>query len=567
MAELRLARIASYVAPDDQYAQYFREALDHAGLLHQPAHDSTLENLEDFDVLLLCGKGSLTSAQLEEIRVWHSRGNAIVCAGGTFGLTQELGIEECESGVHLSSSYLSPCDDSGTLWPENAPQTRFFGGVVASAAGAKVFAKTEGGFVGAAVRDRAFFIAPHIGQTIAMLQLGRSVETDCVGPNDGSAVLDDGVLRSEDGTILSFEHDRSCKDSDTPIFEVPYADIVKELWLRAILQACASTGKAPALLWHWPDNAVGVGTFSIECEEFSSDNMSSLLRQLMMIGAPAAWLVGLPGYPLDVYRSLLKSGHEVGLLFLTDDSAGWTEERLRVQQLAMMRSASLGAIVSARPLAGRWKGLKTFYDLAESTGVKLSLSKGGRQPGTTGFLFGTCHLFFPQRKDGTPYRVAELPYSAHLPGLAAPHESLGPLIDTVGSRYGCFHVGLRSDYVQSETAVSCLRTLFAAARQNHFAFLTPEQIYDFERSRRTIKHKAWVDGDRCFLSLIPGASIEDLSLLVAGAGLDATASGQRVRTTTLRRYGMDFLSVTLNLEAKTQVELCITSATPESAAA
>lgn len=550
MSDFKVARIALHIAPNDRYAPYFREAIGHAGILHEEVGSNLEHLLDGYDCLLLCGHGVLSLEQVEAISNWVDEGHSVVCCGDAWGLENILGLEPTIEGIGPSNDTMVPGPSPTGIWPDGVSMARFMGGVYAKARDTEEFAVTPNGYVAAGRTNSAYFVAPHVGQTMALMQMGRSVESDGIGPNDGTAKLDDGVLRSEDGAVLSFEVDRSatCEESG-PFFESPHADVVKELWIRTILLACLQVGAAPVVFWHWPDNAPGAAAISIDCEEFDPNHVTALSRQMSMFGAKAAWFVGLPGYPLDIYRNLIKNEHEIGLLFLVEESQGWTEERIRIQQLALMRSTSLGGIVSARPVEGRWKSLTSFYDLAEGSGIKLSASKGGRQPGTSGFLFGTCHAFHPYRRDGHTYRILELPYCVFCPGMVTSLDCADRAILRAAMRWGCIHVALRSEVGGSMEGLNGIRQFLAGAKQAQLAFLTPEQIHDFERGRRSMKAKLNRNGGDWTLELESPTDLQGISVLIASKGVEFR-SNSRVKTTTIKRYGIDFSSATLELDAK-----------------
>jgi hypothetical protein len=428
------------------------------------------------------------------------------------------------------------------------------------ASGCRVAATANREFVGASRfgvgKGRTFFVAPHVGQTICQMQLGRSVEVDGVGPSDGTAQLDDGSLRAEDGSVLDFDRDRMTTDRcSTPFFGIPHADNIRELWLRAVVEALEATGKAFPIVWQWPGSAEGAAMLSIDCTTFEMDRVSRLYRVLSMFGCDPAWLVGTPGFALDVYRAFKSWDHEVGMLFVTDDEAGWHEERVKIQNIAVGRATSTPAVLASRPVDGKWKGWTAFYDTAEGAGTRISLAKGGRQPGTSGFLFGTSHPFFPWKRDGTAYLVLEQPYCAYLPGLATPDKAVDHLIEQCHLRSGCFHVGISLEAMDQPAALDALRRAIAMCKQRRMPFLKPQELYKFERARRGLRLFLHNNEFETTMSVASDHAVERLTVLFVGAQNELTVRGRETAMRPVERFGSKMWACELNLEAKVQVDL------------
>jgi hypothetical protein len=554
------ARVGVFYAKADAYASSYREALDHAGIRFEALPEINAAEVGHLHILLLCGYSRLNDHQQSVVADWVKKGGCVICSGSLWGLESLLGLEPTER--HLSKATIRAAKQD-QIWPDAADHARFFGGTHTLASGCEVLAALNTGGVGAsrkkAGKGLAYFLAPHVGQTIRLMQTGRSVECDAVGPADGSARLDDGVLRAEDGTALSFEEDRSTTSGcETPFFAHPHADVVREIFIRSIVQAAEHRGVCLPLLWHWPNAARAAAILTIDCEEFERDNVNRLHRMLSMFGMPAAWIVGMPGYSVDVYRAMRAWEHELGCLFQTDDSTGWHSEKMKIQMTSVSRLTAQPNMISARAQDGRWRGWTTFYDLCENAGARVSLSKGGRQPGTSGFLFGTSQPFTPLRRDGTSYLVTEIPYCTYNPGLVTPDPVAEKLLYVSLLRYGCFHMVCSSDAVATPAVSASLRRLLSICKQQRLEFLLPEQVHRFERGRRSVRLMQKTIGDEGTLQLSSDTEIEGLTLLLSGSRLDAELKGREMYVETVERYGATFTAIRLNLEAKQQVEVRVT---------
>jgi hypothetical protein len=550
------AKIAVFYARKDPYAFGYREALEHAGIPFESIDNLGPRELARFHVLVLCGIGDVEPVDQSGLSDWVRKGGHLICSGSSWSIDSLLGL--APESRHVSSGYLMH-HVPDRLWPEGTERTKFFGGTWKKPGECDVIATIDDG-VGIS-RHRVgkgctVFLAPHVGQTIRLMQSGRSVECDGIGPSDGSAILDNGTLRAEDGTVLDFEHDRTTVEgSDKPFFATPYSDIIREIFIRAIVEAADQSDLALPIFWHWPHNACGAAMLSVECEEFERDHVNLLHRMLSMFGMPAAWMVGLPGYPIDVYRTMRAWDHEVGLLFQTDDHSGWNEERMKILVTAITRLTGQAYVESARPQDGRWKNWNMFYDLCEASGARISLSKGGRQAGTSGFLFGTCHPFAPMRKDGSSYFVTEIPYATYNLGLMTPDAVADKLISETAARHGCFQMVLASDAIKHQSVGSAVRRALSVCKQNKLEFMLPEQVQRFERGRRQLRISQKMVGGEGTLLLTSDVALEGLTLLVGGHRMTAEVRGKEIPVEVVERYGARFNVIKINLEAKQQVEL------------
>ncbi|MBV6459562.1 MAG: hypothetical protein HONBIEJF_02710 [Fimbriimonadaceae bacterium] len=530
MMDSPFARVALWTAPDDPWARFERDAIHHAGLLVEELAPVGWHELEGFDALILAGKGVLNAEQAAAAMQFAQRG-PIIASGCHWGIGSTLGIRP-DPNLTLARSELEL----------DGRRIRFFGGSACWSAGAEVLSLTGTGHVARARHGRATFFAPRVGETIGRMLLGRSVEATAICPNDRSAEFFRSTLHAEDGALLDFETDRH-----NGHFGIAHGDSIRTAWITTILEALKETGKSPVLAWHWPDNAEAVASVAIQCRECSAINVEKAQRLLAMLGSQATFLVAPPGYPLDIYRQLKRSGHEVGLLFLADDGSTWTEERFKVQHLAISRTASIPHLVSARPADSRWWRLDRFYRMVEVAGTRLSLGKGGIQSGTSGFLFGTCH---PTTAYGP---VVELPQIVFRPGAATSDFALEPLLDEVVRQYGCYSMVFETTDMQVPVVSDSIRHAMTIAHQRRLPMLAPDTIYRFEKARRSLEWSR--EGGRLIVG--SASDLEGLTLLFA-EGIDLTLDHREANTKGVKRYGQSFQALTLNFAAKATHEIGLT---------
>lgn len=552
------ARLGLVIAQNDPHAAYYREVLEHAGLSFDLLDLAAGVNLTPYDVLLLCGEGEVPERYRDAIQSLVRTGGSLMCSGGLWGLDELLGLEPVHSGRRPASEIVFPVHADDKAWPEKAGPARFFGGCYARATQATPIAQTSSGSVAASRypvgKGLALGLMVHVGRTIAHMCLGRSVETKAIGPCDGSASFDGTVLRAEDGITLSFENDRTeAEHGQAPFFSIPHADIVRELWTRMVLEALEHTGKRFTMIWPWPEDAQGAACISVDCEEFDPINVASLHSSLAQTGANAAWLVSQPGYTLDVYRNMRKWDHEVGILFAADEDGNLCEERLKIQHVAMSRMVAVPIVGSLRVPDGGWYRLDRLYDLADHTGSKVSLSKGGRQPGTTGFAFGTCIPFHPIRRDGHSMRVLEIPYQIFMPGLVASELAVTEIIEQTVARHGCFHMAITSTAHHDGHVALILRRAITVAKKEGLLYMLPSEIARFERARRTLRTKTWSDGLRFGFDLVADDDMDQMTLLVSGEPVEASAGGKSLHVRTTHRLGRAWTVIVTDVTGRAQM--------------
>jgi hypothetical protein len=305
---------------------------------------------------------------------------------------------------------------------------------------------------------------------------------------------------------------------------------------------------------------------TIESEEFDRDHVNRFYRTLSMFGMPASWLVSMPGYSVDVYRVLRAWDHEIGLLFQTDDSPLGNEERLKIQFTSLARLAAQTNLSAIRSQDGKWRGWTHFYDLCEQAGARISLSKGGRQPGTSGFLFGTCHPFVPPRLDGSNHLVTEIPYSVFMPGVVTPDPVAEKILYQTSASNGCYQIVCRSNGIESPAFSNSLRRILSLCKQQRMEFVTPELVHRFERARRHMRIIQKSIDDEGTLQLSSDVEVEGLTVLVNGPVLQPELRGRALSVQTVERYGTKFNVIRLDLEAKTVAELRLTPVVAHQAA-
>lgn len=557
MSNLRWCRVGLYLAPKDVYAFQYREAIEHAGLRFDVLDTIDESALRGYDVVLLCGYGELNTLQAAALLNWVALGGRLVASGSAWGISSLIGLGA--TAHHVSIGHVTS-QKPDRVWPEGSSAIKTFGGRGHTPGESEVIAAWNQKFVAASRRSikagSVHFVAPHVGQTISMMVFGRSVETDGIGPADTSAVLDDGILRAEDGTMLDFAKDRPTEGQSMPYFAHAHADAVRELWLRSVFEACECTNKALMVTWHLPGSATSAAMLTIDCAEPNVDQFQDSHRFLANLGARPSWLVGHIGFPNDIYRVMNNSLHEVGVLYDRAHEDSWESEKLRLQHLSLTRAAATRHSDAIRASNGRWEGYLQPYNAIARSSARISVAKGGRQPGTSGFLFGGSRPVQAIHRDGTATGVFEVPYVAFVPKF--PDPAAENVITEVAQRHGIFHIAAELGDLKTIEAQASLRRLIMLAKQAHMKFILPSELAHLETQRRQLRVQVQSATESNVIAITPIEDIEDLTLLFSGImEMEATCMGNPMRVERVHRYGMGWWRVTLDLEGKRTTPIII----------
>lgn len=547
------ARVQIYIGPTDPNAFFVREVFGRFGLCAEIIADLPDPHRDHTDILILAGRGELPSDTRANIAEWVQSGGILFCIGQSWGFEQVLSILPFEHRP-IGRGVLTPAEAQKQLWPEEASPATFFGGTFAAIKDAKPLAWVDD-FVGCCRNEfgsgLAYFLAPDLGQTVCMMQMGSSVECDGLGPNDGSVVLSDGVNRAEDGVRLSFEHDRqTVPHGDNPFFANPHADVIKEFLFRLILASAQRMGKVLAYLWLWPNGSRGAAVCAVECQEFDSEKVFSLKQLLDVSHVPAVWLVSAPGFGAETYRMIRRWDDEIGLLF-NPSSGGWTSEGMRTQYLSVHRVSGVADLVTAKPADGKWFGYRLFYELTDRCGSRVSLSKGGRQPGSQGFLFGTCQPYFTPKSDGKPAFTLELPPLIHRPGEICVTPKMHHIFRVTSLRNGAVTMTIPVSFDR----VIALKQVFLLAMQYQLEWMLPAKMLQFERTRRGVD---WKIRKETVLDIGSSHAHDQVVLCLVGPAGQVSVESRAVTHQTARHFGVETSLVPLKNLGKTtlRVRIC-----------
>ena len=548
---------------------YILEILAHAGIPYMRVDAATLpEALETLKVLIL-PHHEVTTPEMGRLYGFVTAGGALIGLGGTSGLDDLFGVRT-QAGTR--EAYLKVTQTDHPLVRDLHSSLHVWDAATARAAGAGVLANLcngEGNRIGVGVsvyrlqRGFSIFCAADLPWCILHMLQGKPVHRDGVPAPDGTAQIDEGILKCDDGVVLDWETDRTT-DTEVPFFLEAVGDELRAILLRSIFLGARFTNTALPMLWYWPGDLEAVAHLSHDSDNNVLDRAFQLLENTRTLGVRSTWCIQYPGYTLELYAAVAEYGSEVCLHF--DALSGkepnrWDYGDLVFQREFLRREAGLDTITTNKNHYTRWEGSLEFFHWLEKVGIASDQTKGPSKDGNTGHLYGSTHPWFPMDSDsGHFYDVLEVnfltqdmvqpvghpdaPVDAY-----APYSIAEPLVDRVRKHYGVAHYLFHPHHCLRPGVPAAMAQVVAYARQQGLPWWTSEEIDAWERSRRAMSFGEVGDHGA---SLRAGSSLVDATLLLLETGSERRAISvdrRAMPTRSVERYGFRFQAVTQTLAA------------------
>ena len=556
-------------------SRYLEEILAHAGLVWQ-------RGLPDRPgVIVLDANATLDRDTRDRLASLVHDGAALVASGGTAGLDDLLGTSSSTPHEgYLTEPDVTHAVTAGLPAPLHvfhaAPLTWSTGTPLASLTDASANAISGAGVVanrhgqGATVT-----IAADIAASVLHIQLGRPIHEDGEPAPDGTAAIDEGILKTDDGVVLSWEHDRircdldapvadcpgkdpAYPDGDTPWFGRPVADELRLLLLQAIAWAAREAGQPLAALAEWPDDVAAVGLVSHDSDGNLDDGAHTTLRLLAEAGIRSTWChMWGPTYA-DTYEPatfprIKDAGHELALHYnsLGKDGGTWGREHLAAQAAFVRNEAGVDGFVSNKNHYLRWEGHVEFFHWLVDEGIQADQCKGPSKKGNVGYPHGSSLPWFPlDPETGAFIDVVELPLQFQDLWLTTPALPARTTVAQAKRHHGIAHFLFHQIHLHTKPEVArAMLDVVAHGCDEGLAWWTSAEINGWERQRRmvcvdvagdrvVITADAPVEGATICVVLPDGTSPEAVVITSGDAPLPARPG---------RRWNQPAVSVTLDL--------------------
>ena len=248
---------------------YVEEVLAHAGVPYRRIRDlDELKNGEcDILVVALAAEDEPTA---EVIWSFAASGRTVIAYAGLNRMAKRL---HCEVGEPFGPGYaeLAGVGKYPRLRYLRAQPWFSHEGGADSAAGLGILRdrSPDGAVIGAALQR--FDVgagtierwAVDVPFTIVGLQQGTGpVLSDGVPSPDGTANIDDNILKADDRCAMDWRHDRSETATGQPYFARPYADYWREAIVSQLLRAALRQGLTLPFVDYWPEGVEQVAMIS-----------------------------------------------------------------------------------------------------------------------------------------------------------------------------------------------------------------------------------------------------------------------------------------------------------------
>lgn len=576
---------------------YLAEVLAHAGLPWRALRTAELDGDGPPErVLVLPAAAALPAAARDRLVGFVRQGGALVALGGTAGLDDLLGVADADPPGTLDEGYLA-LDSRHPLTAGLTSSLHIFGAArLRATAGTSLGcllgvdrrpAGADAVVVHRAGRGVAVTIAADLPAAILRIQQGRPIDRDGEPAPDGTAAIDDGILKTDDGVVLSWAFDRErtpladpapeCPGlhpdfprGDTPWFARPIADELRMLLLRAICWAAARVGVCLPALWYWPRGLPAVGLISHDSDHNIDRSARTTLALLERAGIASTWCdawspVWPASYSAETHALVRAAGHEIALHYNArpEDGGAWGEVPLRDQLAWLRRETGVERVASNKNHYLRWEGEVEFFRWLEAVGIPSDQSKGPSKKGNVGYPHGSCQPWFPYDAErGRFLDVLEIPLQTQDLWLTAPYAIAGPILEQSHRHHGVAHFLFHQVHLHHRPEVAAaLLQVVADGRARGLEWWTGAAINDWERRRRAIAVTCAPVGDRGILlrahapDALPGATLALLPPAGSGVGAASAAvcDGQPVVLRAGEFHGLPALFCDVDLAAGTTV--------------
>jgi hypothetical protein len=550
---------------------YITEILRRAGLFFESLPPARLEELfrRAPCVVVLAGNLPLTARQRQALTTWVKRGGSLLGLGGTSGLDEAFGVK---SETPLAEGWLKVSAGDHPVTRELRSALHVFGGYTFKPGSATALADAEIGnhtVRGGALLEnrfgngRAMLLGPDLVFSIVHIQQGVSVLQDGKPAPDGSAVINEGMLKAEDGLVLDWQRDRTPVAPDGgPIFLEPVSDDLRELILRSIFHLAQQQRLLLPVLYYWPRALEGVGLLSHDSDGNDPTKAPVLLEVMRRCEVKSTWLILYPGgYPPEFYRQLNQHDFEIGLHYDAMNGGphtSWSRENFLFQHRWLRQTAGLDRLYSNKNHYTRWESRLDFWRWCEDVGMHSDQTRGPSKKGTIGFPLGGSQPYFPLDDEAASPRflnVLEVNLLTQDHVVTCP-PAYGPqLLDSAVRHHGVAHFLFHPGHIREPGVAEALTKLLDYGRTQRLEWWTNEQIYQWESLRRGVT--ATFDAASAVTLRVP-RPLSQATLLLLRPGPEAQTikvNGQNVASTRRNLHGFEFDALTLELAGRTKVQV------------
>jgi hypothetical protein len=496
--DVELAR-QQHAAGVNTFQVYIGEILAHAGFTFDWLSSLAEVTSERADILIVALADD-DAATAERVWQFAMRGGVVIGLANLDALAERLGCASASvAGVGYAGFPGSPAEGTplrflhAAPWRASSTTVQSIGQLEAGCpSGEPVGAAVMRAQVGAGIIER-WAVDP--ATTVVTLQQGLTpVTQDGTPAPDGSAALDEGILKADDGFALDWALDRCVTSTGQPYFAYPYADLWREVFIARLLHLVLEKGLLLPFIDTCPQGVESIALISHDSDLNDNDSALTTLRLEQELGMHATWCLIEPGYAPEVCAQIKAQGHELAFHFNAVEHEGyrWNASEF-TRQLAWFRQTAGRGAASNKNHYTRFEGWGEFFRWLEQAGIGLDQTRGPSKRGNVGMLFGTCQPFRPiawHDEGNRCYDVLELGFLTQDMDLGswADNSVIVPFIEQVQRVRGVAHFLFHPIHLHEREAVrQAFRQLVGELGRRGFVFWTSEQISAWERARRALR--------------------------------------------------------------------------------
>ncbi len=548
---------------------YIIEILQRAGLFFELVSCEDVPSLarRAQPIVLLAGDLALTTEQRQALEVVVRRGGSIIGIGGTSGLDEIFGVS---SRSPLAESWLKVTAPDHLVTAGLRSSLHVFGGFAVKTGSAATLAELDAGnqaAKGSAIvenrygQGRTLLLAPDMIFSIVHIQQGLPVLQDGRPAPDGSAAINEGLLKAEDGLVLDWQRDRRPMQPDgVPAFVEPVSDELREIILRGVLYLSREQGVSLPVLWYWPHGLQAVGHISHDTDQNEPDKAVALLEVMNRCRVRSTWCILYPGgYPPEFYRRLQDQGFEIALHFdamTGGPQTSWSRENFVFQYRWLTGATGVRHIATNKNHYTRWESRLDFFRWCEGMGINCDQTRGPSKQGTIGFPLGGSQPYFPlddERDSPRFLPVLEVNMLTQDLVVVCPPEYGTQLADSVLRHHGVAHFLFHPAHILKPSVSDTLLELVDYGRARGLEWWKSEQIYQWEASRRGVQ-AAFDTGNR--FTLHGGRPLRDAVLLVLRTRPEPPSihiNGHAAQTTSRTWHGFEFDAMPVDIVGDVEI--------------
>ncbi len=336
------------------------------------------------------------------------------------------------------------------------------------------------------------WFAPDLVGTVRHIQEGRYIDQDGIPAADGSAPINDGTLKCEDGIVLDWTRDRRPLSHSQPVpaFTVPVADAWRAIFSQCVELAADHCKVELQRVDFWPNGTPFVALISHDTDGNNERLGRAMLDEVNTLGIHTTWCLIPPGYSSTLCNAIRNAGNELAFHFDAQSfpvEGVFSLEVMREQLEETKAHTGIPAFYSNKNHYTRWEGRVEFFRWCAAVGIKVDQSKGPSKAGTLGFPFGTCH---PWRavddRTGQIIDCLEMGFQSQDLGLAGAPDIGLDLLEAVKLARGVAHVIFHPAHYGEGPVTMLMQEFVANVKKMGGLFMTSQQIGEWWNARQKL---------------------------------------------------------------------------------